>query len=458
MEQQPGIVTMEPEQQQQEPAVLAPPPLVGYPRVHPALQGNLAVLYPSMNPELLRDTGEMALVLVPFGDGAKYLKPFCFRRDQGNTHILIGRNEETGLDKACPNVLYLSRSHVAVMVKGNGKIYMSAIARQDRVVSMNGVVVSDRKDVELHVGGRFSLLGSIDWFNYVLITASNYQEIVRMVQSTAIHRAHTTSSSANEPMQQMPAVGNKRERQEDAVGAPVETEGGGSSSNKRTVRNNEIVTKSTLNGLFHQFDCPICYDTMASVCTLSSCGCNFCYHCIETWYCVRRKNQCPCCNQTFELPKSVANKRMDTVIREFLKIQATTEKEIDDWEDRVVVGIQRRKAYDQLHGNNTGRPPLNFTTPFPHLAQAPAPAPALAPAPVATPAPAAAPTGVFASAPAPHVVELILRRAPQVIALAALPENLNNALIQGRARTAQTALNQINAYLAAQGNAPASNA
>ena len=145
---------------------------------------------------------------------------------------------------------------------------------------------------------------------------------------------------------------------------------------------------------------------------------------------------------------------MDTVIREFLKIQATTEQEIDDWEDRVVVGIQRRKAYDQLHGNTTVRPPSNFTTPFPHLAQAPAPAPA----PVATPAPAAAPTGLFATAPAPHVVELILRRAPQVIALAALPENLNNALIQGRARTAQTALNQINAYLAAQANAPASNA
>lgn len=78
----------------------------------------------------------------------------------------------------------------------------------------------------------------------------------------------------------------------------------------------------------------------------------FAINALRFWYCVNKKDYCPCCNQKFELPNAVLNKRTDTVIREFLKLHAATEEEINHWENRVVVGIQRRRAYNKLYGGS----------------------------------------------------------------------------------------------------------
>ena len=491
------------------------------------------------NKNILIDTGDDEVVLIPYGNGAKYLKIFRFNRNQYPQTILIGRNIETGLDKSCPNVLYVSRSHIAIHVKANRKIFISAIARQERVVSFNGRVLADRTEAELPIGSKFSLLGSIEWFNYVMMTASCFEQMrappiipmpvpmpvpaqsVNVMGDMSLLRppakfidmnANTNATNNNEyAIASIPAVASSRtDNNSSSSSAPfivseeilIPAAASGSSGNNRkrerddipivsedipnnyrvkveqpsssvpppaivssatpiipppsssTTTGNTNVPKNVLRGLFHQFDCPICYETMASVCTLSPCGCNFCYHCIETWYCVKRKNQCPCCNQKFELPKSVANKRIDTVIREFLKVISINKDEIDSWEDRVLVGIQRRQAYYQLHVNQVPPQPVPSQVVVPQQQVQGTGSGVfvpLVPGPTGIPPPdrnvptTAAAVAAAGNAPVTREVlsELIRARAIQVIAAASRPENANNVVLQGRAQRAQVVLAQL---------------
>ncbi len=402
------------------------------------------------NPQFV-DNGDAEIFVVPFGNGAKYLKTIKINRlHGGNQTIILGRNVETGLNKSSPNVLYVSRSHVAIKVKGDGKVYLTVIARQERVVSLNDRVLPERMEVEIPIGSRFSLLGSIQWFNYVLMTATQYTELKASLSNNTYQQEEVSSFYAMEGESSI-----KRKRDESFTGEQVVERDEGSTGEEVAIKKpkiphvvsspvpvmasiqsgNDTLPKNVIHGLFHQFDCPICYDTMASVCTLGPCGCNFCYHCIETWYCAKRKNTCPCCNQKFELSKSVSNKRMDTVIRDFMKAMSVPKKDVDSWEDRVLVGIQRRQAYYQLHK------PITIAPALPQLMQASV-APNQVQHEVATTAP---PQINNNNPPVTREVlsELIRARAIQVIAAASLPEHANNTILQGRAQRAQVVLAQI---------------
>ncbi len=409
------------------------------------------------------DNGDAEVFLVPFGNGAKYLNTIKLNRlHDGNQTVMLGRNIETGLDKSSPNVLYVSRSHVAIKVKGDGKVYLTVLARQERVVSLNGRVMPERMEVEMSIGSRFSLLGSIEWFNYELITATSYAQLKASTSSSSQQQEMspvlipqvTDGESSNKrkresaEIEQVAVVGSEDEQQHTSkrvkIPAIVTNDAEMVPTQQITSNGNGMLPKNVVHGLFHQFDCPICYDTMASVCTLAPCGCNFCYHCIETWYCVKRKNICPCCNQKFELPKAVSNKRMDTVIRDFMKAMSVPKEDMDNWEDRVLVGIQRKQAYHQLYV-------------APVQAAAAAVVPRFAAPVVSQVAASATPA---ASAPVTREVlsELIRARAIQVIAAASLPANANNTVLQGRAQRAQVVLAQLERHRQQEQQPDANNA
>jgi hypothetical protein len=401
-------------------------------------------------PSLSSDNGEdHELVLVPFGLGAKYLKPFRFNRDLFPQTMLLGRNVETGLDKSCPNVLYVSRSHVSICVKENRKIMISAIARQERVVAFNGKVLADRVEAEIPIGSTFSLLGSIGWFNYALVTSSTYE----VLKNTELGDASILSPPTDAPAADLVVADRKRDREEEEedekvepVACRVKVEDAlfiGPAVKNESIKSiaNAPVSKNVLRGLFHQFDCPICYDTMAATCTLFPCGCNFCYHCIETWYCIKKKSTCPCCNQNFALPNSAPNKRMDTTIRDFMKALQVNKETMNDWEDRVLVGIQRKQAYSQLHSKNV----VSANGVFVPIAALPPPPASGIPPPQRQVETTAAGVAAVSSTPVTREIlsELIRARAIQVIAAASRPENTSNTVLQGRAQRAQVVLAQL---------------
>lgn len=128
----------------------------------------------------------------------------------------------------------------------NRKVYISAIAKREGLVSLNGRPITNRSDIELKVGSRFSLLGRVDCFNFVLFPLSRCAQVMNLLESHIVCHLVPTDVGIDPHV----VVDNKRAIEEPNAEVPP-------------------------------YDCPICYVTMASGCTLFPCGCNFCYQCIE---------------------------------------------------------------------------------------------------------------------------------------------------------------------------------
>lgn len=95
-----------------------------------------------------------------------------------------------------------------------------------------------------------------------------------------------------------------------------------------------------VQNLLRQYECAICYETLASAVSLSPCGDTFCFPCISEWS--SRSQSCPSCNSAFDLSRIVANRVTDNAIREILKDDAD---QLAAWEARVTQGNEARKVY-----------------------------------------------------------------------------------------------------------------
>ena len=203
--------------------------------------------------------------------------------------------------------------------------------------------------------------------------------------------------------------------------------------------------KSITSDLLREFECAICYETMAATCCLSSCGCNFCFQCIKQWYDHSPKAECPCCKEHFVLEVAVANKRFDSIIRSFMTNGQVAKADVDAWETRVSKGIEEFNAFV----NRRKRKPrivqaIDAFAPQPHYLHNPRNQTTVP----TTPPTAAAPTEPPLTREMMQV--LIRTRASQVIAAASLPQNADNTVLQRRAVRAQIVINQINAQIDAQ--------
>jgi len=63
-----------------------------------------------------------------------------------------------------------------------------------------------------------------------------------------------------------------------------------------------------LRSIYEEFFCPICFETITN-CYITTCGHNFCKHCIEE--CLNRKHQCPFCSSPVTKEQLVPNKHFD---------------------------------------------------------------------------------------------------------------------------------------------------
>ncbi|KYR01434.1 hypothetical protein DLAC_01918 [Tieghemostelium lacteum] len=73
----------------------------------------------------------------------------------------------------------------------------------------------------------------------------------------------------------------------------------------------EVDLKIALRPFIDEITCPICFNTISS-CLMTTCGHNFCSHCILE--CINRNHKCPCCNANQVKDQLVKNIQFDKII------------------------------------------------------------------------------------------------------------------------------------------------
>jgi hypothetical protein len=301
----------------------------------------------------------MKYILRPFGLGAKNLLSFSVDTNCSSS-IVLGRNHETGLDTATENVQHVSRSHVCITV-GGGHVNVQAVARQDRVVHMNGFPMS-RQPRPLVLNDEISLLGSLCCFNYRL-ELDNEDQSPRRTHSatTATYISSRKRRRADEmidlitdephlpspktPTANLVAVdltSPQLEFELELQPLPVPIVSVSASVPEPTLSSSATSNSCSMVDLLRQYECEICYDVIANACTLIPCGDVFCFSCIADWS--AKKDVCPHCQGNFALCQSMPNKMIDNAIRETLKLDGD---QLQAWEKRASQGLQRRKELFQ---------------------------------------------------------------------------------------------------------------
>lgn len=118
-------------------------------------------------------------------------------------------------------------------------------------------------------------------------------------------------------------------------------------------------TSDLVKSLLEQYECGICFETMACAVSLTPCGDSFCYNCIADW--ALKATHCPFCNAPFDLKHSVPNRLVENSVREILKNE---QEALSAWETRAAVGRERRKQ--ALAAPPSSTPPVDLYLPLPH--------------------------------------------------------------------------------------------
>lgn len=282
----------------------------------------------------------MKLFLKPVGLGAENLNLISFDSNNDGWSIVLGRNVATGLDSPCTNIQYVSRNHVQITLR-LGRVYMSLVTKQKGVVHLNHEVFED-VEREIVLGDTISMLGSLNYFNYEytdeissslasgqtgkLVRSSSYREPSKTVEIALIDLSGGHSS----PMPARPVSVMSPAPKPVAASTATSTAG---KTNSTTDSSHDVINK-----LIRQYECSICYETMACAFSLSPCGDSFCYTCISDWS--EKNNCCPMCQSAFNLSNSMLNKIVDNGIREIL---STDKDMLKEWEDRVTEGLSAWK-------------------------------------------------------------------------------------------------------------------
>lgn len=251
------------------------------------------------------------------------------------------------------------------------RLSLKATARQDNVVYLNGNPCCKNHIMHITHNDSISFLGLLSYYNYkishilvddfsnascriiqanVSVPLSDKTGPISSLQTMPSSGLHTdtekqTSSSGEEKMN---TTGSSQSDGPIDEVAPVERVANSGSFKTSTSSNSAKPASSSScirSNLLRQFECSICYDTLACAVCLSPCGDNFCYVCIADWY--SKNSQCPICQSPFRLSRVVPNRLTESIIREVLSLNdsssSSSEDDLRQWEARVQLGVQRRK-------------------------------------------------------------------------------------------------------------------
>ena len=355
----------------------------------------------------------MEYILTPEGLGCEFMNTIRLKVNGGDS-VVLGRNETTGLNiPTCPNFQFISRNHIELNVRGDN-LYMKCISSQDMVVHLNGVPC-DRIERKLEETDLICMLGVRQYFNYRVrceITLTESPKSTSNLNPVLVDLLDTVEEHNNNISKQCHnSIGNSTKTVMSILNSAVESSKtidktqsyGNESSNidissvtvntavavnefnnndnnnettttagiditLKTVPSAEDMLKTMVNKLLRQYECSICYETLACAVSLNPCGCCFCYTCIAGWVEDGNKHkpsssssvatnpfasfaQCPHCQAEFNLSGTLPNRLVDGAIREILTDLPT---ELTDWERRVKEGAEKRKEVnDSLNSSTT---------------------------------------------------------------------------------------------------------
>lgn len=317
--------------------------------------------------------------LLPYGNGSDYLKSMDFSVGTG-TELTIGRNvvsakEDMGTG---PNAQYVSRSHLLLTVRNN-QIFVKPLAREKGLCYLNGRVLADGAETEMHVGDTVSLLGRLDFFNYVLTDlapivvdcdnsppkqlskkARLEMEVVELLEDDSQgpqHQDHGITPISTQSRQ--PSVPSKKVEEVVILDTSSTPEEAPAAAPAPAASSASSGVRAMIASLLQQYECGICFETMACAVSLSPCGDNFCYLCIAEW--AAKSTACPCCNSQFDLKRAVPNRVVENSVREVLKLD---QEALTAWEERVTQGLDKRKAA-LANDNNKAKAPTPAAAPPP---------------------------------------------------------------------------------------------
>lgn len=281
---------------------------------------------------------EMRFVLMPVGKGRENLKEIVLDSEDPpvKRKIILGRNPETGLDQNMENAIHVSRSHLEVIVEGD-KVYLNAVARQDNVVSVDDVWLARGRQL-FNVGQRVSLIGAYKLYNYELRVDDRPMPKRRKLEPPSdvidmvdVNPPVTSSAKAGEAISLLTSSSK------------------GSSPRAPSLASEAPKVNAIITNLLRQYECAICYETMACAVSINPCGDTFCFSCMQEWSVAH--STCPTCSSNFDLRQAIISRVTDNAVREILKDE---KDQLTVWEERVADGIQKRKAFlDGKSVNNT---------------------------------------------------------------------------------------------------------
>lgn len=341
----------------------------------------------------------MRYTLIPVGEGKEFLQTIYL--DSGNLalqKVTLGRNATTGLVDGGQNTIHVSRQHIQIYFEGE-ILFMLAVARQDRIVELNRVACG-RSPIQLRVGDVISLIGALQYYNYVVSTVNvknvfniqkamelnNKREPILIDDVPAAKKQRITSfeqevinlddsfdkseksSIFSEPfvpvssstyaytsivcssndfnknnLSAEPTLENAVPTANSDPTTLIESIGCTESSSKPTHHLNEVI-----KNVLRQYECAICYETMACAVSLTPCGDTFCFGCILEWS--AHNSTCPSCNGQFDLAGAIPNRVTDNAVREVLKDET---EDLEAWEKRCAEGTEARKKF--LAEKTTGK-------------------------------------------------------------------------------------------------------
>ncbi len=314
----------------------------------------------------------MLFRLLPFGNGSAFLKPIDLRVDATAREVMIlGRNSQTGTDAmgSCPKAVFVSRSHLQLCIKGE-QIFVKPISREKNAIFMNGQVLDCSQETELHIGDTLLLIGKLDFFNFILKDVTPSPEIIeddKANDESVSKRARVEvvelldaspppfnpSSGASKEDREIVSLLDESDEDISAISIlnpiPRAVQEASSSSTIPPAAPQAQAAAAPaaghdvsvlVNSLLQQYECGICFETMACAVSLSPCGDSFCFTCIASWA-AKQHTHCPFCNGAFDIKHALPNRMVDHSAREVLKNDAEA---LTEWEKRVKAGQEARKA------------------------------------------------------------------------------------------------------------------
>ena len=269
--------------------------------------------------------------LKPTGSGSPHMEAIAIVLPKPPLSSAVRAIGRADLDAEDKHIQFISRQHVEVSCTSSGEFFVTPVSRQSGHIFVNGICIPDKQQHKLSVGDTITLLGKLNYFNYVL-TSGPPEASPDESSSSSSSRKRGRPDEAKETNNTV----NKKPNGENLVQPESSEKVNGTIEALQAAPTTPVITAAHLEP---HYECSICFEPLAHAHSVIPCGDNFCYICIVDW--AEKNKKCPMCNATFDVNNLLPNRTVDNLIGEVLK---TDQEKLQAWQQRCEEGIERKKA------------------------------------------------------------------------------------------------------------------